>query len=39
MVQLYLYDKEKGAWVFFDYGVKTKVREYTLQGYVVIYIW
>jgi hypothetical protein len=38
MVKLYRFDREKDAWVFVDYGVKSKVREYTLQGYVVVYI-
>jgi len=38
MVKLYRYDKSKEAWVFFDYGVKSKVREYTQQGYIVIYV-
>lgn len=39
MVKLYRYDNEKGEWVFFDYGVRSKAREYTLQGYVVVYLW
>jgi len=39
MVQLYKYDTAKGAWVFFDWGVRSKAKEYTAQGYVVIYIW
>ncbi len=38
MVKLYRYDKKISAWVFFDYGVKSKVKEYTLQGYLVVYI-
>ena len=38
-MKLYRYDREKGKWVFVDYGVKSKVKEYILQGYVVIYIW
>ncbi len=38
MVKLYKYNKAADAWVFVDYGVKSKIREYTLQGYVVIYI-
>ena len=38
MVKLYRYDKKIGAWVFFDYGVKSKAKEYTLQGYLVVYI-
>ena len=38
MVKLYRYDKEKKAWVFVDYGVRSKVREYTMQGYMVVYL-
>jgi hypothetical protein len=38
MVKLFKYDKAAGAWVFVDYGVKSKTREYTFQGYVVVYI-
>jgi len=38
MVKLYKYDKELKAWVFFDYGIKSRIGEYTAQGYVVILI-
>jgi hypothetical protein len=38
MVKLYKYDNRYKAWVFVDYGTKSKVRAYTAQGYVVIYI-
>jgi hypothetical protein len=37
MVKLYRFNKQTGQWVFADYGVKSKVNEYTLQGYIVIY--
>lgn len=37
MVKLYRYNKQVKAWVFFDWGVRSKVREYTAQGYIVIY--
>lgn len=39
MVKLYRFDNKNGAWVFFDWGVRSKVREYTAQGYIVIYEW
>jgi len=39
MVKLYRYDREKGEWVFFDYGVKSRAREYNLQGYMVAHFW
>ena len=38
MVKLYKYDNLHKAWVFFDYGIKSKIKEYTAQGYVVICI-
>ena len=38
MVKLYRYNKAKGRWIFTDYGVKSKVKEYIQQGYIVIYI-
>lgn len=38
MVRLYKYDSRYEEWIFFDYGVKSKVKEYTAQGYMVIYI-
>jgi len=38
MVKLYKFDRKKGKWVFFDYGIKNRVREYSRQGYIVIYI-
>jgi len=38
MVKLYRFDQAKGAWVFYSWGVRAKVKEYTAQGYVVIYI-
>jgi len=39
MVKLYRFDREIGAWVFFSWGARNKVKEYTAQGYVVIYTW
>ena len=39
MVKLYRFDRKNGAWVFFSWGVRNKVKEYTAQGYVVIYTW
>ena len=38
MVKLYRYDKRQKAWVFFDFGVMSKVREYTAMGYICIYV-
>ncbi len=38
MVKLYKFDKKKDVWVLADYGLKSKVREYIRQGYVVVYI-
>lgn len=38
MVKLYKYNRKLGRWVLVDYGVLSKAREYTKQGYVVIYI-
>lgn len=38
MVKLYRYDSKADAWVFFDYGVRSKVRQYTAMGYVVYYL-
>lgn len=38
MAKLFKYDKTADAWVFVDYGAKSKTREDTLQGYVVVYI-
>ena len=35
MVRLYKYNKS-GKLVAVDYGVKNKVKEYRLQGYIVI---
>lgn len=37
MVKLYRFDREIGAWVFFSWGVRNRIKEYTAQGYVVIY--
>lgn len=37
MVKLYNYDEQKRAWVLVDYGILSRVREYVLQGYVVMY--
>jgi len=39
MVKLFKYSSEIGAWVFVDIGVRSRVREYTQQGYVCIYIY
>ena len=39
MVALYRYDRKIGAWVFFSYGLRAKVIEYTKKGYVAIYVW
>ena len=38
MVKLYKYEKKIGRWVLADYGVKSKAKEYILQGYVAVYI-
>ncbi len=39
MVKLFKYDKAVNAWVFVDWGITSKVTEYTQQGYVVVYIY
>lgn len=37
MVKLYKYSRKLGRWVLVDIGVRSKAREYVMQGYVVIY--
>lgn len=37
MVQLFKFDEVIGQWIFHDFGVKSRVDEYTAQGYVVIF--
>jgi hypothetical protein len=38
MVKLYRYDEEQMAWVFFGWGLKTKVKEYTMLGFIVFFM-
>ena len=38
MVKLYCWNQKTGRWVLCDYGVKSKVREYLSQGYIVIFM-
>mgnify|MGYP001228233375 CR=1 FL=1 len=38
MVKLYRYDRELEAWVFFGWGLRTKVREYTSLGFIVFFM-
>lgn len=37
MVKLYRFDKKENKWVLADYGVVSKVKDYALQGYIVVY--
>ena len=37
MVRLYKYN-EDGKLVAADYGVKSKIREYVLQGYIIVFV-
>ena len=37
MIKLFKFDYRKNDWVFFDYGVLSKIDEYGRQGYVVIF--
>ncbi|CAB1062153.1 hypothetical protein D1BOALGB6SA_6929 [Olavius sp. associated proteobacterium Delta 1] len=36
MVKLYRFNKNVNRWVLADYGVASKVKDYVLQGYIVI---
>ena len=35
MVKLYKFDKEQNDWMFFDYGILSKVDEYLRCGLIV----
>ncbi len=37
MVKLFRFDESKRDWVFADYGVKSKVSQYTKQGFIVVH--
>jgi hypothetical protein len=37
MVKLFRFDETKRDWVFADYGVKSKVSQYTKQGFIVVH--
>jgi hypothetical protein len=35
MIKLFKFDRKKDDWVFFDYGILTKVDEYLRRGLIV----
>ena len=37
MVKLYKFSTKLGRWLLVDYGVRSKAKEYVMQGYVVMY--